>query len=377
MKNISGSDSNNYIVGKLWCSDIHTIPIQGIVCLALAHNEAHILQQFLTHYRDLGVEHFLIVDDHSNDTTNKILEDADDVTIFIPLEGSPYRADKVDWRCDLLDKFAINRWVLLPDLDEHLVYPQMETINLQELASKMDRQGAQALYTTMIDMYDDRPLNDHVFQSGKLIDAFPYFDRPASPAESYRVQPPARRFLKRYPTPCVHVYGGLRERQFFKRKTQKHGKLPIQLLNRFAHLARPLNPGFFSRISNAITRTLTKRNFPDKPFTLTKLGMIKWQKGMRFSGGPHAVSKKIQLANITAAFLHFKFTKGTKGLEYTAKRGQHAGGGMYYKQMLNHQELLSDSPYSSNSLKYTSSQTLVDCGLMRDDQFNSNGKNIE
>ena len=331
------------------------------------HNEAHILRQFLQHYRHLGVVHFIFVDDHSTDETDEILQKVEDVTVFKPVTGSSYSKDKVAWRCDLLDHFCDGNWVLLPDLDEHLVYPHIETAPLQRLVNKFDADGAQAMYTTMIDMYGNRPLQDHVFSDGILLEHFPYFDRPAHPAHSYRMQPPASRFLKKYPTPAVHVYGGMRERQFFQGQRQIRGMLSSALLNRFANLNRPLNPNLKDRIANAITRLITKRLFPAKPFTLTKLALVKWKKGLKLSGGPHAVSEKLNLASTTGVFLHFKFTKGMNGLKYLARRGEHAGGGEYYQQILNQQELLSLSPYSKISEKYTSSQTLIDCGLMRDD----------
>ena len=97
-------------------------------CVVLAHIEALILPEFLRHYRDIGVDRFFIVDDRSTDGSLDFLRAQPDVTIFTPVEGSTYRKDKRFWRAELLDTYCSGKWVVVPDVDEHLVYRGIEDI---------------------------------------------------------------------------------------------------------------------------------------------------------------------------------------------------------------------------------------------------------
>jgi hypothetical protein len=348
----------------LVCEKTSSAQDDGVFCLALAHNEDNIILQFLNHYRAMGVRNFIIIDDHSTDKTPDILGAQEDVTVYKPKPGSSYKKDKVAWRCDLLDQVADQRWVLLPDIDEHLIYPDMARTDIQTFAKQIEAQGAQALFTIMVDMYADNPLKDHAFSGGNLIDAFPYFDNPSHSTGGYRLLPPAKRFLKKFPTPPVCAYGGVRDRMFFN-EIQTASFPSHWALRTFAHLRGALNPNFVQRLTNAFTRWLTKKQFGPDPLSMTKLGLLKWQKGMKFSGGPHAVSKKLTLARTTGAFLHFKFTRGSEGIKYVANRGQHAGGSVLYQKILRQLDLLDQSPFNEGSIAFDGPDSLIDCGLIR------------
>lgn len=345
---------------------IKTTPVDedGVLCLTLAHNEAHIMTQFLGHYRSLGVNQFVIVDDHSTDRTSELLQQQNDVTIYRPKPGSSYKRDKIAWRCDLLDQLADGRWVLLPDIDEHLVYPSMDKCNIDQLIEHLENEQAEALFTVMVDMYADKPFKDHNFDGGELIDTFPYFDAPSDPTRGYRLLPPAGRFLKRFPTPPICAYGGVRDRVFYG---ENHSSTVLGdfLLRKFAHINRPLSPNFWQKIANAITRRLTKNRFAADPFSMTKIGLAKWQKNMKLPGGPHAISKSLKLSATTGAFLHFNFTKGAEGYKYIASRGQHVGGGMVYQRILDQMESSEFSPLFEGSTRYSGPETLIECGLIR------------
>ncbi len=353
-------DSTEHLI----CEKRSSPDSSGMLCFALCHNEAHILLQFLEHYRSIGVKQFIIVDDHSTDKTSEILAGQDDVTVYKPKSGSSYSKDKISWRCDLLDKIADQQWVLLPDVDEHLVYPNMENRDIQVFAGQLEAEGAHALFTVMVDMYADEPLKDHRFSGGNLKEAFPFFDSPSDPAFSYRLLPPAKRFLKRFPTPPICAYGGVRERLFFS-ESHSTSIIAAWLLRKFAHFNRPLNPNFFQSIENSVTRQLTKKRFGANPFSMTKIGLVKWEKGMKLPGGPHAVSRRLKLAATTGAFLHFNFTNGISGVEYVVKRGQHAGGSVIYKKILDKPDLFEMSPYCDISRRFTGPNSFIDCGLLR------------
>ncbi|WP_233252553.1 glycosyltransferase family 2 protein [Maritimibacter sp. 55A14] len=328
-------------------------PPQDLACVALAHNELDILPDFLAHYRGLGVRRFLMVDDRSDDGTREFLLEQNGVTLFCPRDGSTYAAHKKQWRCELLDHFANGRWCIAPDIDEHFVYRCSSASALADLVDTLDAEGAEALHCTMVDMYADLPLSEHEYRGGGLLEAFPLFDGP----DSYFMLPAASRFRRKYPTPFMMAYGGMRDRLFFGRHGIA-GRFPRLLMERFGGLNAPFNPGPARRVLARVTRRAARAHLPRDPFTCTKLALIKWRKGMTFSGGSHAVTGRLKLSERSAVLLHFKFTRGEAGLEYIAKRGQHAGGGRYYRKILENQDILTASPISAHTRRFTGADSL-------------------
>ncbi|MFZ5710653.1 MAG: hypothetical protein ACOY4T_13410 [Pseudomonadota bacterium] len=71
---------------------------------------------------------------------------------------------------------------------------------------------------------------------------------------------------------------------------------------------------------------------------------MKWRRGLRFSGGVHAVSRPLRLSDRSAVLLHFKFTRGAEGLAYIAERGEHVGRGYHYRHMVSQQAVIGRSP---------------------------------
>ena len=340
-------------------------PEDGVPIIALAHNEVNILGAFLDHYRAITRPAFLIVDDRSTDGTAEILADAPDVTVFTPHAGSNYRDDKAQWRSDLLDAYCDGRWCLAPDLDEHFVFPGMEARSLDAYCAALEAEGAEAVATLMIDMYADRPLAEHVFDPGDgrtLAETFPLFDGPAEVPAGYFMRPTSGRERKRWPTPPVAFSGGLRHRLFTDHMEGLPGwkAAAIERLNR---LDRPINPGPAERARNLAARALTYRTVRANA-NQTKLGLIRWQAGMAFNGGAHKVDRALPVSESIAAFLHYKFTRGQAGLEYTAARGQHNKGARGIRKMLERGDVLARSPVWEGTRRYEGSRSLD--GLIRD-----------
>jgi len=332
----------------------------GVICLALAHNEGRIIAEFLAYYRSFGQVSFLIVDDHSNDGSAEYLKNQPDVTLFQPVAGSSYSRHKKRWRSNLLDSFAENKWCLVPDIDEHFVFLDIEKKPLAKLIDELEQEGSEALFSLMIDMYADKPLKDHFYQpdrKSELRNEFPFFDGQANSPYGYRLMSLPSSFRKKYPTPRVAAYGGLRDRLFSEHKNEMNYVQKL-LLRNFAHLRRPINPKGFSTITNALTRLVCKKYFSSNPYNSTKLILIRWQKGLEFSGGAHSVNKKLAISNKISAVLHYKFAGGISRLEYASDRGQHAGGSLLIKRILDEDELLKRSPVYAFTKKYENSHSL-------------------
>jgi hypothetical protein len=325
----------------------------GIPCIALCHNEMSILPDFLAHYRSLGVTAFFIVDDRSQDGSREFLSSQPDVTLFEPKPGSTYAEHKRAWRAEILDVFADGQWCLAPDIDEHLVYRDFESVGLPELVETLQAEGAEALHCTMLDMYAEEPLAEHRYTGGGLVRAFPLTDGP----DAYIRLPAPRRYRMKYPTPIMFAYGGMRDRIFYRPARAPSG-FTKAALRRFANIDGRFDARGIEAASAAVARRLARPYLPKDPFVCSKLTLLRWQKGQQFSGGSHSVRVALPLSRRSAALLHFKFSRGVPALEYNAARGQHAGGGAYYRQMLDQSDALRSSPVYAGTVRYEGSGSL-------------------
>jgi hypothetical protein len=322
-------------------------------CVVLAHNELLILPEFLRHYREIGVDRFLIVDDHSTDGSLEFLRDQPDVTVFAPVEGSAYRKDKRFWRAELLDTYCSNKWVVVPDVDEHFVYKGIDDgLDLFELARNLEDEGAEALHAVMLDMYCDMPLQDHQYRGGRLIDQFPLFD---GPDHYFRIAAPPR-FRRKYPTPVAFAIGGMRQRLFEPLSVTVFSYL---VLRKFCDVSSQFSPiGLHKLLAILVRFSLGRFLKSAQIYNCSKIPFLKWENGNFFYGGAHAISKRIALSQKNAVVLHFKLASGVDGLHYVAQRGQHADGSKLYKRLLRQTAVLSTSPVFDGSNKYTSSASL-------------------
>lgn len=330
--------------------------------VALAHNERPLVGDFLRHYRAICRPSFLIVDDHSDDGTAELFAAEPDVTLFRPRPGSTYDAHKAEWRRELLDAFAVGRWCLVPDLDEHFVFPRMEARPLEAYIAELEAEAAEAVLTIMVDMYRDAPLSEPPFEDGSpLRERFPLFDGPGRPPEGYSLVLTSTSKRRGGITPVVEVHGGVRHRLFGGDAAL--GPLARAALERWAHLGRPVAPGPVAAAGYRLARTLTRGHFHGAPL-MQKLGLLRWRAGARFSGGPHAVRAPLAMSESIAAFLHFKFVRGEAGLAYLAARGRHFDGSRLYRSMLDQADRLAVSPVFAGTRRYADSGSLG--GIIRE-----------
>lgn len=335
----------------------------GMPLVALAHNEANLIRPFLAHYRKLAPMHFIIVDDRSTDGTAGLLAAEPDVTLLRPAPGSTYAEHKLAWRRELLDRHAAGRWVLLPDLDELFVFADMERTALPAYLAALEAERAEAVLTVMIDMYADLPLSDHVYPrdaTQTLLQAFPWFDGPGPAPHGYHFLYGSAKARRAAATPPLLVHGGLRDR-LFRVPERRPGRLAMALLDGVAGLNGPVTPRGAALLKHRLSRRLT-RGFFKGALEMQKLGLCRWRPGTSFVGA-HRLREPYRMSESIAAFLHFKFTRGTAGLAYTAARGQHFADSRHYRDMLDATEILGRSPVFEGSRRYEGSPSLQ--GILR------------
>ncbi|MEE4187922.1 MAG: glycosyltransferase family 2 protein [Roseobacter sp.] len=138
-----------------------------ILMFATVRNEALRLPFFLNHYRKLGVDHFLIVDNASDDGSAVFLQDEPDVSLWTA--SASYKASRfgMDWLTCLQWRYGHGKWIVTADADELLVYPDWETRRLGELTKWLDRHNLCAMGALMLDLYPKGPVSGATCRAGQ------------------------------------------------------------------------------------------------------------------------------------------------------------------------------------------------------------------
>ena len=83
-----------------------------------------------------------------------------DAHLFLTTDSYAVFGGGMRWLNHLLDRHGTGAWCLTVDVDEVLAYPHAERMGLQHLTEHLDRQGAQALFAFMLDMYAEDSLHE-------------------------------------------------------------------------------------------------------------------------------------------------------------------------------------------------------------------------
>ena len=141
-------------------------------------NQLHRLRWFLDFYRAQGVGRFVIVDNGSDDGTREYLLGQEDVHLFLTTNSYAEYGGGMRWLNELLAQYGIGHWCLTVDVDEILAYPHAERLGLQALTRYLDAEGAEALFTFMLDMYPEGPITEaHCVPDEAPFAVCPLFDR--------------------------------------------------------------------------------------------------------------------------------------------------------------------------------------------------------
>ena len=147
-----------------------------ILLFSAVRNELMRIRWFLDYYRKIGVNHFFIIDNDSDDGTYEFLLKQKDVFTFWTNDDFSKAGQGIRWINELVEQFGRDKWCLYVDADEALVYPGMEKTGLHHLTAYMKRKGHEALSAFMLDMYhSDMQLktNDHC--DSNFTSEYPYF----------------------------------------------------------------------------------------------------------------------------------------------------------------------------------------------------------
>lgn len=138
-----------------------------VLLFTTLRNERIRLPWFLVYYRDLGVRHFLVVDNGSTDGSREWLEQQPDVSLWTTQAGYRKARYGVDWMNWLLRRHGTGHWCLTVDVDEFLVYPFCDTRPLPALTDWLDASGLRSFSSMMLDMYPKGPLSRQTYREGQ------------------------------------------------------------------------------------------------------------------------------------------------------------------------------------------------------------------
>ncbi len=259
-----------------------------VTVVAVVRNEMIMLPHFLAHYRQLGVQCFLMVDNLSDDGTREYLLEQPDVGLFSADTEYQKSYYGVAWQQALLSNFCLNKWVLIADADELLVYPNCETVALAEFIESIEREeGVDCIRTDMIDMYPFADLDDADLTVASPFAVAKWFD--TSPFIEWR-----------------------------------------------------LGCGHFSNTSSLLSSLRHRIISSSEPntFTAQKYGLLRYKPWMRLSQGIHGAAG-VKVAAQRAWFAHFKYHAGFKlKVETEILRGQHFDDAKEYRR---YAEILAES----------------------------------
>ncbi|MGJ8624453.1 MAG: glycosyltransferase [Yoonia sp.] len=252
-----------------------------VAVVACMRNEMFMLPHFLAHYRALGVGAFLIADNLSDDGSLEYLLEQPDVALFSVDTDYSRSHYGVAWQQALLAAFRQNKWSLVADADELLVWEQEQTQTLSELLSDAAFDDADAARIFMLDMYPKGSLSDATFKD-------------ASPFEQ----------------------AGFVDRVPFLTDSPMRGPFSDQ-------------PSWTS----ALRHRLIPRSNPNL-FVAQKLALLRYQPWMRLSDGLHYVTGAT-LASRELLFAHFKYNAAFREkARIEVERGQHFNDGEEYRKYL-------------------------------------------
>lgn len=290
----------------------------AILAFATIRNEMLRLPAFLDHYRKLGVDHFLIVDNESDDGTTDYLKAQPDVSLWTTSHSYRLSRFGMDWLGWLLWQYGHGHWCLTVDADELLVYPHSDRRDLRTLTGWLDKQQRPSFGALMLDMYPKGPLEDTPYQAGDdPIKTLCWFD-----ADNYR-----HRIHPYYGN--LWIQGGVRKRVFFA-------------------------------------------DAPDRAPTLNKTPLVRWHWRCVYVSSTHQMLPRNLHdvfdfegnSKVSGALLHTKFLPniGQKSAE-ELQRKEHFQNSERYQ---GYHQRLADNPtlWHEGSTRYEGPAQLVDLGLM-------------
>lgn len=169
------------------------------ILFCVIKNEIYRIKAFMEHYRNLGIEAFVFLDNHSDDGTAEFLLQQEDVILYTSSQQYS-SARRVAWLNRLMAIYGQNRWCLVVDSDEFVTYIGCEKYSLPDMVREAVRNSCKRVEGFMLDMYPAGELFGVGDEEGVSVCKYRYFD-----TLSYQINAAEKRVI---------ITGGPRKRVF-------------------------------------------------------------------------------------------------------------------------------------------------------------------
>ncbi len=190
-----------------------------LLLFSTQRNEHIRLPYFLNYYREKGVNHFLIVDNDSNDGSLEYLAEQPDVSVWHTRKSYKRSRFGVDWLNWLQFRYGHGHWCLTVDPDEFFIYPFCDTRPIRALTDWLDASSIKSFSAMLLDMYPKGRIDEQPYRAGQNpIEIASWFD-----AGNYTMD-------KNRLYGNLWIQGGPRSRAFFPDEPEKApalNKIPL------------------------------------------------------------------------------------------------------------------------------------------------------
>ncbi len=139
---------------------------RDILVFSTLRNERIRLPYFLQYYRDLGVDHFLFVDNDSDDGSREYLCEQKDCSVWTTRHSYKRARFGVDWLNWLQWRHGHGHWTLVVDPDEFFVYPFCDTPSIRALTDWLDASSIRSFGAMLLDMYPKGRMDAQPYREG-------------------------------------------------------------------------------------------------------------------------------------------------------------------------------------------------------------------
>jgi hypothetical protein len=149
----------------------------GVPLICPVRDEMTFLPAFLRHHRNLGVSQFLFIDNNSSDGTTDYLLAQPDCYIFHTADSYRESNYATVWINQIIEMLEVAGWLIYVDVDEHLVYQDVENVEIGKFCEAVERAGFDCVDAAMIDMYPSGSFLDLSIDPGQdLHEIMAWFD---------------------------------------------------------------------------------------------------------------------------------------------------------------------------------------------------------
>jgi len=208
--------------------------------VSTVRNEAIRIPFFLQYYRNMGVNHFLFVDNDSTDGFMDHVAGMPDVSVWYTNASYKSANFGVDWMNALKRRYAHGHWTLVVDPDEFFIYPFCDSRPIKALTDWLDNSSIRSFSAMLLDMYPKGRLDEFTYTVGQNpLEITSWFD-----AGNYTIE-------KNQAYGNLWIQGGPRARAFFADRPKQ-----APALNKIPLVKWDRNYAYVSSTHNLLPRGL-------------------------------------------------------------------------------------------------------------------------